>query len=163
MSKNWSENLTYEERADLARLIKPLRQGAGLSKKDVYDEARISRQTLNNIEDGVTVPQPEVLLKVLDAVGYETDSPQFEQQTEIWLTMIGTMIEAIPAGHRQTAADKVVRLLAVESRREQGNVTRVAFGVGAPDENDLTRVALDSTRIAATKDNTPVSPERGEK
>lgn len=35
--------------------------------------------------------------------------------------------------------------------------------VGGVRETDLTGVELDSTRIAATKDNTPVDPTRGEK
>lgn len=116
MSKKFSELLSQEERADLAKLVKPLREASGLSKKDVYDEARISRQTLDNIESGATVPQVDVLKRVLDVVGYEIAAPQFEQQTEQWLTMIGTLIEVIPAERRQRAVDQAIRRLVMEGR-----------------------------------------------
>lgn len=117
MSKNFFENLTAEERAELATLVKPLRESAGLSKKDVYDEAGISRQTLDNIENGVTVPQVDVLKRVLDVVGHEVDEPDFEAQTQTWLVMIGTLIEVIPEGRRARAVDGVIRRLGLEARQ----------------------------------------------
>lgn len=116
MSKKFFENLTQDERAELAKAIKPLRQSAGLTKKDVYGEAGISRQTLDNIENGVTVPQADVLMRVLDVVGYETDEPQFSPTTETWLSMIGTLIELIPADRRATSVDRAIRTLASAAR-----------------------------------------------
>lgn len=162
MSKKWAENLTSDERAELAKMVKPLRQAAGLTKKDVYDEAKISRQTLDNIENGVTVPQADVLLRVLDVVGYEIAGPEFDAQTETWLAMLGALIEAIPADRRAGAVDRIIRALALETRRSEGVVTQVDFGVGRS-RKDLETAPLDSTKIAASKDNTPVDPSRGEK
>lgn len=121
MSKNFFENLTSEERAELAKMVKPLRQTAGLTKKDVYDEAAISRQTLDNIENGVTVPQMDVLKRVLDVVGYEVDEPEFEPQTETWLVILGTLIEAVPATRRPQAVDRTIRRLALEARQSQAD------------------------------------------
>lgn len=116
MSKKFFENLTQDERAELAKAIKPLRQSAGLTKKDVYAEAGISRQTLDNIENGVTVPQVDILMRVLDVVGYETEEPQFSPTTETWLSMIGTLIELIPTQRRANSVDRVIRTLASAAR-----------------------------------------------
>lgn len=123
MSKKFFENLTADERAEHARMIKPLRQGQGMSKKVVYTEAKISRQTLDNIESGATVPQAEVLKRVLDVVGYEVDEPEFEPQTETWLTVMGALIEAIPSSRRPQAADRAIRLLVSEARAVDGQST----------------------------------------
>lgn len=161
MSKKWAESLTSEARAELGKMVKPLRQAAGLTKKDVYDEAKISRQTLDNIENGATVPQADVLLRVLDVVGYEVAGPAFEAQTETWLAMLGALIEAVPDERRAAAVDRVIRALALEARRG-GVVTHAEFGVGRSRE-DLETATLDSTKIAASKDNAPVDPSRGEK
>lgn len=49
-----------------------------------------------------------------------------------------------------------------EQAKPRTNVVRGRFGV-AGQRQDLERAALDSTRIAASKDATPVDPARGEK
>lgn len=121
MSKNFFENLTADERAELAKLVKPLRQAGGLTKKVVYEEAGISRQTLDNIENGITVPQADVLKRVLEVVGHEVDEPEFGPQTQTWLVMIGTLIEAVPALRRPRAVDAAIRRLALEVRYADGD------------------------------------------
>lgn len=121
MSKNFFENLTADERGELAKLVKPLRQAGGLTKKVVYDEAGISRQTLDNIENGITVPQADVLKRVLEVVGHEVDEPEFEPQTQTWLVMIGTLIEAVPVPRRPQAVDAAIRRLALEVRHADGD------------------------------------------
>lgn len=133
MSKNFFENLSSEERAELATLVKPLRQTSGLTKKDVYDEAAISRQTLDNIENGATVPQADVLKRVLDVVGYEVDEPEFAPQTQTWLVMIGTLIETVPESRRPQAVDMTIRRLALEARHTEADDEPTMIEVAAQD------------------------------
>ncbi|MDY0830767.1 helix-turn-helix transcriptional regulator [Microbacterium sp. BG28] len=46
--------------------------------------------------------------------------------------------------------------------RGDAPVTPIRQGVGGSTQTDLETVELDSTRIAASKDNTPIDPSRGE-
>lgn len=49
------------------------------------------------------------------------------------------------------------------ARRDRGaNVVQGRFGVGGHTHTDLETVELDSTKIAASTDDTPIDPSRGE-
>lgn len=116
---------TPSERAELAKQIKALRQSAGMSKKLLAHEAQISRQTLDNIENGVTAPQAGVLERILNTLGVSTETISFESETDLWLTMIGTLIEQLPAELRPQSVDRVVRSLAHDIKNAPANVTPV--------------------------------------
>lgn len=116
---------TPTERAELAKQIKALRQSAGMSKKLLAHEAQISRQTLDNIENGVTSPQAGVLERILNTLGVSTETIGFDSETDLWLTMIGTLIEQLPTEVRAQSIDRVVRSLAHDIKNASVNVTPV--------------------------------------
>ncbi|MCU1412128.1 MAG: family transcriptional regulator [Rhodoglobus sp.] len=57
------------------------------------------------------VPQEEVLVRVLRVLGLDVDEQRFNPQTELWLSMMGTLIEAIPDERRAPAVDGALRVL----------------------------------------------------
>jgi len=164
MSRNSSVKLTAQERLALARQVKELRQRAGLKQEDLAENAGVSRQTLSDIENANTnAPQMKTLIRIYDALGIDIAPPEFEEQTKQWLGMLGALIEAVPSERRPDAIDKVVVLLSSEIA-QRSNVT--AFpkrNVGTPRHTELETVKLDTAKLAATRDNTPVDPERENK
>ncbi|MDY0828548.1 helix-turn-helix transcriptional regulator [Microbacterium sp. BG28] len=120
MSKKSFADMTMAERQELASRVKSLRQEAGMTQAELAKAAGVSRATINTLETGAKVPQAENLAKVLTVFGL-TDDPSFEPQTELWLTMIGTLIEAIPTDRREPAVASVIRELGRDvNRRDVG-------------------------------------------
>jgi transcriptional regulator with XRE-family HTH domain len=112
MSKTWFESLTYDERASHAMRIKSLRQARGLTQDDLGNEAGVSRATINNWENGTTVPQADKLEVVFRALGVQLDDSEFEPATQEWLAVMGVLVEKIPAADRQPVMNSAITLVA---------------------------------------------------
>lgn len=83
-----------------------------MKQSELADEAKVSRATISNIENGSTTPQAEILGRILRALGIEMESPEFSEQTELWLSMMGSLIEAIPGSRRAPVVNSAIRVLA---------------------------------------------------
>lgn len=154
MSKKKLADLSMNERAAYASRIKALRQGAEMTQAELGKLAEVSRATVVGIEGGNTVPQAEVLARVLRVLGVDIDETAFDEQTELWLAMMGALIEAIPEPRREPAVHSAMRALS------EGLKPHVS---AAPDTEDLHSVDLKSEfGLAATHDNTGIDPSRGE-
>ncbi|QHF24127.1 helix-turn-helix domain-containing protein [Rathayibacter sp. VKM Ac-2804] len=138
MSKNESASMSNSEREEYARRIKSLRQSAGMSQAELAEYSRASRQTISNIERGSVVPQEDVLRRILDALGFEYAAPRFDRQTDLWLTMMGTLIEAIPETNRGPVVDRAIRVLAdgIKSTGERPVVELRPTNVGSGAHTD---------------------------
>lgn len=112
MSKTRPELLTYAEREGHARRIKSLRQARGLTQDDLAGEANVSRATINNWENGATVPQADKLEVVFRALGVQLDESEFEPATQEWLAVMGVLVEKIPAADRQPVMNGAITLVA---------------------------------------------------
>lgn len=141
-SKNW-DTLTADERAEWAGRVKTLRLASDLTQQELATEAKTSRQTINNMENGFT-PQLATLKRVLNALGVDTDPVQFEKQTEIWLATIGTLIEAIPEERRSKHVDLAIGDLADGVRETRSNVVAFPTVGGAADYEDGSHQAVAS-------------------
>ncbi|MBT1542438.1 helix-turn-helix transcriptional regulator [Curtobacterium flaccumfaciens pv. flaccumfaciens] len=141
-SKNW-DTLTADERAEWAGRVKTLRLASDLTQQELATEAKTSRQTINNMENGFT-PQLATLKRVLNALGVDTDPVQFEKQTEIWLATIGTLIEAIPEERRSKHVDTAIGDLADGVRETRSNVVAFPTVGGAADYEDGSHQAVAS-------------------
>ncbi len=146
MSNKKLTELTEAERAEYARRIKSLRQAAGLKQAELADEAKVSRVTISNIENGTTTPQAEILGRILRALGVETDSPEFSAQTELWLSMMGSLIEAIPEQRRAPAVNGAIRILA-------DGVREGASEVGAKKDHALAAFDMPSWQERQEREN----------
>lgn len=141
-SKNW-DTLTAEERAEWAGRVKALRQQATLTQQELAAEAKTSRQTINNMENGFT-PQLATLKRVLNALGVNTDPVEFERQTRMWLTTMGNLIEAIPEDRRGKHVDRAIGELADGIRGERSNVVPFPTVGGDVDYEDGSHQAVAS-------------------
>lgn len=82
-----------------------------MKQSELAEEAKVSRATISNIENGSTTPQAEILGRILRALGIEVDATEFGEQTELWLSMMGALIEAIPDGRRAPVVNNAIRVL----------------------------------------------------
>lgn len=141
-SKNW-DTLSAEERAEWAARVKTLRLAADLTQQELATEAKTSRQTVNNMENGFT-PQLATLKRVLNVLGVNTDPVEFERQTEMWLATMGTLIEAIPQDRRAKHVDIAIGDLADGVRGASSNVIEFPNVSGEPDYEDGSHQAVAS-------------------
>jgi transcriptional regulator with XRE-family HTH domain len=111
MSKKEIPKLSAAQRVEYATKVKTLRQDAGLTQQEVADAAGISRATLIGLEKGDTAPQSDNLLKVLRVFGIFIDEQRFQDETELWLSMMGALIEAIPSDRRGATVERAMRVL----------------------------------------------------
>lgn len=112
MSKKKIRDLSTDERAEYAAGVKSLRQSKGFTQQALADAAGVSRQTINNIERAVKVPQADVLSNVLRVLGVDIEENVFEEQTDLWLSIMGTLIESIDVSRRQQTVDRALKVLA---------------------------------------------------
>lgn len=117
MSNKKLSALTEPERADYGKRIKALRQAAGMKQSELAEAAGVSRATISNIENGATTPQADILGRILRTLGVELDAPEFSEQTDLWLSMMGSLIEAIPEPRRAPVVNSAIRVLADGVRR----------------------------------------------
>ncbi|MCS6570285.1 helix-turn-helix domain-containing protein [Curtobacterium flaccumfaciens pv. flaccumfaciens] len=143
-SKNW-DTLTADERAEWAGRVKTLRLAADLTQQELATEAKTSRQTINNMENGYT-PQLATLKRVLNVLGVNTDPVEFERQTEMWLATMGTLIEAIPEERRGKHVDLAIGDLADGVRETRSNVVAFPTVGGATDYEDGSHQAVASRK-----------------
>jgi len=154
MSKKNFLDLSQEERREWGIRVKGLRQAQGMKQEDLAELASVTRQTISNMESGSVVPQAEKLRRVLEVLGVETGGGEFEEQTEQWLTIMGTLIEATPVSRRDGSVNAAIRVLsdgvrATPSDAELDDVLRRAedartekkrpdFGLAAEERGDRT-------------------------
>lgn len=112
MSKSPFELLTYDERSAHAQRIKSLRQARNLTQDDLANEASVSRATINNWENGSTVPQADKLEVVFRALGVSLDEDELQPATREWLAVMGVLIEKVPAAERQPVMNSAITLVA---------------------------------------------------
>jgi transcriptional regulator with XRE-family HTH domain len=150
MSKTRYEHLTYEDREGHARRIKSLRQARGLTQDDLAVEAHVSRATINNWENGATVPQADKLEVVFRALGVQLDESEFEPATQEWLAVLGVLIEKIPAVDRQPVMNSAITLVARGARSDVGGPYEHQ-DLPALDDQREKKIRRSSPRMAASR------------
>lgn len=111
MSKKEFSDLSHAQRVEYARKVKSLRQSAGMTQLELANAAGISRATLIDLENGGRTPQSENIMKVLKVFGVDVEAHRFEEQTELWLSMMGALIEAIPEQRKVETVNQAIRVL----------------------------------------------------
>ena len=155
MSKKENSKLSTAQRVEYAKKVKALRQDAGLTQQEVADAAGISRATLISLERGDTAPQSDNLLKVLGVFGIFIDEHKFNSETELWLSMMGALIEAIPTDRRGKTVERAMRVL-TDGVRAGAIVTPIRQNKATI---DLQNIDLDGFDQAADTHNDEGEPE----
>ena len=153
MSKKNFHDLSKDERADLARQVEPIRRDRGLTQQQLADLAGVNRSTIVSMERGGE-PQAGKLRLVLEALGVDLDVVEFDEQTQMWLSIMGNLIKAIPSDRRQKHVDQAIHELAngLADPDQYGNVTPIR----PIDGGDLEDEAIS---LGAVADNSEGGPE----
>lgn len=155
MSNSEPLKMSKSQRVEYAARVKSLRQAAGFTQDELAAAAGVSRQTVIGIELADRVPQQEKLLPVLAVLGVDVDAPRFGERTELWLSMMGSLIEAIPTPRREPTVDRAIRVLAdgIQSGEDAGLASVTPIGLpdvgAAGQDSDL----YDEEARAASKKN----------
>lgn len=147
--------MTQQEREFYASQVKRVRQELGLRQEDVAREAKVSRQTLSDIEKGSRLPQQASLERVMGALGISRRSDEAQADTRMWLGLIGGVLDALPADTRQAAGrDALNAATAHLVPASASNVTHADFGVrGREQYDELDEVASEGFDINPDPDD----------
>jgi len=152
MSKNSLGSMSMEQRRQFAAQVKQVRLELGLTQQDLADAASVSRQTVSNLERG-TVPQAENLARILDTLGIHTSTSEFSEDTDMWLGVLGGMLESLPPMRRGVAGQAAVSAVAAElASGHEARVVRLDdHRVGRPGQNTDSDARQDDPSAAASK------------
>lgn len=114
-----------------------------MKQQELADAAGVTRQTISNLERG-TVPQEATLLRILDVLGIEVNVNEYSDDTNMWLGIIGGMLEQIPAARRGRAGQAAVTVVATELSNVSGtddddlsNKHQTDLALAAHDQEDF--------------------------
>lgn len=144
MKSNKDAETRSATRAEMAARIKELRVSRGIEQADLAEMVGVSRQSISNIERGASIPRESTLNRILEVLGVEQAVISFDEQTDRWLVIIGSMLETLPKSERPEAFTEVVEVL---TRRQRRTGFTVVSGSG---EDELT--ADEELRTAASHD-----------
>lgn len=127
--------------------------------KDIADRVGIDKSNVTRWKQG-SRPAVEFVLKFARA--YERPVVEALAASE-YITDKEASVRTVKVGVSDLSdVDLASELLVRVQKRDRGNVITGRFGVGGQTHTDLETVELDTTELAASTDNTPVDPSRGE-
>ncbi|GAA2171391.1 hypothetical protein GCM10009846_05060 [Agrococcus versicolor] len=100
------------ERARYAALVRPSRARLGMSQLELATIAGVDRTTVSNVERGAVAPQPDVLRRMLGALGIATDDGAEDLEVALWSAMIESLLRSLPDDAREAAADDAIAAIA---------------------------------------------------
>lgn len=163
------ERATQQERLSYGGMVAKLRAEKGLTQGELEDRSGVTSRTIRNIETGAVAGQADKLISLFIALGVDLDGDA-RAEVDSYVAMIAPLLQAIHPDHRLSAVGQVIPILS-DAVRAHPNLdaasTPIPIGAGrrarvGGHRHDLEKADLDSTKIAATKDNTPIDPDRGE-
>lgn len=163
------ERATQQERLSYGVLLAKLRGDKGVTQGDLEDKSGVTSRTIRNIETGAVAGQADKLIRLFVALGVDLDGDA-RAEVDSYIAMISPLLQAIHPDHRLAAVSRVIPVLSDAVREHPNSAPApmpIAIGksraarVGGRRDN-LESVDLNNTPLAASKDNTPIDPERGE-
>lgn len=163
------ERATQQERLSYGGMVAKLRAENGLTQGELEDRSGVTSRTIRNIETGAVAGQADKLISLFVALGVDLDGDA-RAEVDSYVAMIAPLLQAIHPDHRLAAVGQVIPILS-DAVRAHPNLDTASAPVPISSSrrtrvgsrrHDLEKATLDSTKIAATKDNTPIDPDRGE-
>lgn len=152
MSKKDFPELSRDQRVEYALKVKSLRQSAGMTQQQLADAAGVSRQTVNTLESGEKAPHSDSIIRVLRVFGIDAEDHRFSEQTELWLHIMGALIEAIPESRQHQTVNRAILVLS-DGVSGTNNVTPIRKNV------DKSKVDLSTFDRAASKNHDTEEPD----
>lgn len=163
------ERATQQERLSYGGLLAKLRADKGITQGELEDKSGVTSRTIRNIETGTVAGQADKLIRLFIALGVDLDGDA-RAEVDSYVAMIAPLLQAIHPEHRFAAVSQVIPLLS-DAVRAHPNTDAIAAPIAIGDgrrtrvggrRQNLESVDLSTTPIAASTDNTPISPDRGE-
>lgn len=163
------ERATQQERLSYGALIATLRADRKVTQGELEERSGVTSRTIRNIESGTVAGQADKLISLFIALGVDLDGDA-RAEVDGYLAMIAPLLLSIDPDYRLAAVSDVIPVLTDAVRahpRIEGAAAPIAIDgrrkdrVGGRRQN-LESATLDTTKIAASKDNTPINPDRGE-
>jgi transcriptional regulator with XRE-family HTH domain len=118
--------MSQQDRVSYARRIEQARNAMGLTQQQLADMSDTSRGTIGNIESGKTVPQSDVLWRIMGALEMRHDmDPQWSAEVQRWLSIIAPLLEQMSAEVRERAMQEVLSILAAAVRPAETSPSNV--------------------------------------
>lgn len=93
--------LNEQERLDYAKQVRTVRGMRGMSQSDLAEAAGVGRGTIINIETGKTIPQADVLVRIMRVLGMvEEDVPEMPDWVVGNVEIIANMLVRVPEPKR---------------------------------------------------------------
>lgn len=93
--------LNEQERLDYAKQVRIVRGNLGLSQSDLAEAAGVGRGTIINIETGKTIPQGDVLVRIMRVLGMVVEEgPELPEWVEGNMEIIASMLMRVPEPKR---------------------------------------------------------------
>lgn len=109
--------MTRQDRLLYAGRVADARKALDLSQDELAARADTSRGTIGNIESGKTVPQAEVLWRIMGALDLRPDmSRAWSDEVEKWLSIMAPLLEQMTPEVRERAMQQVIGILAAAIR-----------------------------------------------
>lgn len=164
------ERATQQERLSYGALIARLRSEKGLTQGELEGRSGVTSRTIRNIESGAVAGQADKLVRLFVALGIDLDGDA-RAEVDSYVAMIAPLLQAIHPDHRFGAVSQIIPVLSNAVREHPNTIESASSlipingrgrgGVRGHRQN-LESVDLSTTQVAASRDNTPISPERGE-
>lgn len=160
------ERASHDERRSYAVALSELIARSELQQKDLADAAGVTARTIRNIVQGKNVPQADKILALMRALGVDIDGED-DLDVRPYTKMLAPVIRRIDPDRRAAAVSEAIGILS-DAAVAHPDRARLAQVTGLPRRDvggageDLQTVPLDGAQLAASTDNSPIDPSRGE-
>lgn len=160
------EKASHRERMAYGPLLADYIARSDLQQKQIAEAAGVTARTIRNIVQGKSAPQADKIVALLMALGVDVDGGE-DADVRPYTKMLAPLIRRIDPNYRATAVSEAIGVLSdvAVAHPDPAHLARITpitrRDVGGQGQ-DLGTVPLDGAKVAASDDDTPVEPSRGE-
>lgn len=100
--------LTEQDRLDYAKQVRMIRNMRGMSQADLAEAAGVGRGTVLNIENGKTIPQADVLLRIMRALDMVVEAgPELPEWVQGNMEIVSSMLLRVPEDKRAEVLSQI--------------------------------------------------------
>jgi len=118
------DSMTAEDRMKAGVLIGQIIDARKIKRIALAEAANVDRKTLRTLESGTRAPQPEVLKRVLEALGLPQKGDfdlRYSDRTRAFMASVAPIFDQLPAEAMEDAQNDVVVLLTGKLARATHN------------------------------------------
>lgn len=133
------DSMSAEERMKAGAKIGRIIDARGIKRISLAEAASVDRKTLRTLESGTRAPQPDVLKRVIEALGLpqkEDFDLRYSERTRAFIASVAPIFDKLPEQSQLEAQNDVVVLLTGKLARSSGNAGVVSSFADYQKRND---------------------------